>query len=68
MREIHLPHFHRPDWHVVGTYFTQMTHAPWFWPIIILLSMLLLLIVLSVLAGGGTGQVRPSPIRYPFMP
>lgn len=68
MRELHLPHFHRPDWHAMGAYFNQMTHASWFWPTIILLSMILLLIVLSVLAGGGTGQVTSSPIRYPFMP
>ncbi|MBN2513127.1 MAG: hypothetical protein JXB18_09340 [Sedimentisphaerales bacterium] len=68
MRELHLPHFHRTDWHSVGTFFNQMIHASWFWPAIILLSMLLLLIALSILAGSGTGQATPYPVRYPFMP
>ncbi len=68
MRELHYPHFHRPDWHAVEKRFEQMIRAPWFWPTLVLLSMILLLIVLSILAGSGTGRASPLPIRYPFMP
>ncbi|MGH2271854.1 hypothetical protein ACQ9LF_08645 [Anaerohalosphaeraceae bacterium U12dextr] len=68
MHELHLPHFHRPDWHAVEKRFEQVIHAPWFWPTIVLLAMILVLVVLSILAGGGTAQVSPLPIRYPFMP
>ncbi len=68
MRQYHLPHLHKPDWHQLGIDFDKMIHSYWFWPAIVMLFFVLMVILAIMIGNRNTNQLPYYPMHYPFMP
>ena len=65
MRPIHMPHFHKPDWHHLRDQLNHLLHDPLFWSLLILA---LMFIVLLFLLAGRSDLPEPGPYMpvYPY--
>jgi len=68
MRQLHLPHLHKPDWYQLGMDFDKMVHSYWFWPTIVLLLFVLMMFAAVLIGRTSANQMPYYPIHHPMMP
>ena len=66
MRTIHMPHFHKPDWHHMRDQFGQMIHDPVFWVILIVTLMIFAILFLMAISPA-LPESEPYPLTHPFV-
>ena len=65
MHKPHWVHWHKPDWHTVGTHLDHIIHDPRFWAALALVILLGAMIVAAFFTKPSGNPVMPT---YPYMP
>ncbi len=68
MQRIHIPHWHRPDWHTFKAHIGQLMHDGRFWAILALGALLILLLVAGLYGGNGSPTITFPPYGLPIYP
>jgi len=68
MQRIHIPHWHRPDWHSFKAHFGHLMHDGRFWAIVALAALLIMMIAAGLFAERGAPMMSFPPYGIPMYP